>query len=211
MFKLKQFAVVTVLLFGLLIFATACGKKRVASTPPPPPPPAAAPTAQLSASPETVTSGEEVQLTWKTENATEIEIEGIGAVDAEGSHSVTPQESMTYRLVAKGPGGQAEAVARVTVTQAETATAETESDRAAFERLVQPVFFDFDKYDIRDDQRSTIASNAEFLTGKKHLRVVIEGYADERGFNRIQLGPWRESRPDGQAGAFTRGRESRQR
>jgi peptidoglycan-associated lipoprotein len=175
----RQIAILTLLVCGLVVLA-ACGKKRVASAPPPPTPGAVAPTAQITAAPETVKAGETVQLTWKTENATEIEIDGMGAVDAEGSRSETPQESTAYRLIAKGPGGQTEAVAHVTVSSAEAGAA-TESDRAAFDRLVHPVFFDFDKYEIREDQKSTLAANVDFLTGKKHLRVVIEGYADERG------------------------------
>src|ERR1043165_993780 len=95
----------------------AC-KKKVAPPPPPPPPPAAAPTASLTANPNTVEKGQSTTLTWQTSNATDASIDGIGAVQPNGSQSVTPADSTTYTLTAKGPGGTQQATARVTVTTA---------------------------------------------------------------------------------------------
>ena len=81
------------LVFALSAIMTlgAC-KKKVPPPPPPPPPPAAAPTASLSASPNTVDKGESTTLTWQTTNATDISVDGIGAVQANGSQKVTPAE-----------------------------------------------------------------------------------------------------------------------
>ena len=45
-------------------------------------------------------------------------IDGIGAVQPNGSQQVTPADSTTYHLVAKGAGGSQEATARVTVNAA---------------------------------------------------------------------------------------------
>jgi peptidoglycan-associated lipoprotein len=53
----------------------AC-KKKVAPPPPPPPPPPAAPTASLTANPNTVEKGQPTTLTWETTNATDINIDG---------------------------------------------------------------------------------------------------------------------------------------
>src|SRR5689334_2439477 len=104
----------------------AC-KKKVAPPPPPPPPPPAAPTASLSANPNTVEKGQAVTLSWQTTNATDISIDGIGSVQATGSQQVTPADSTTYHLVAKGAGGTQEATARVTVTAAPAPPAPTSS------------------------------------------------------------------------------------
>jgi hypothetical protein len=46
-------------------------------------------------------------LAWQTTNATDISIDGIGAIQANGSQSVSPATSMTYRLIAKGAGRDA--------------------------------------------------------------------------------------------------------
>ncbi len=90
--------------FGRHHDAGAC-KKKVAPPPPPPPPPMAAPTASLTANPNTIDKGQSTTLTWQTSNATDASIEGIGAVQPNGSQSVSPSDSTTYTLTAKGAGG----------------------------------------------------------------------------------------------------------
>ena|SRR5215469_1690195 len=99
---------------GLLLLG-ACNRKVAKVVPPSPPPPSAAPTATLAANPTTIDQGQSSELTWKTSNADTTLIEGVGVVPSSGSRSVTPAESTSYTLVAKGPGGTEEATARVTV------------------------------------------------------------------------------------------------
>lgn len=43
------------------------------------------------------------------------------------------------------------------------------------------IYFDFDKSDIRSDQRSTMNSNSQLLARYQTVRVRIEGHCDERG------------------------------
>jgi len=47
--------------------------------------------------------------------------------------------------------------------------------------LLGEVFFDFDKSEIRDQDRATLAKNAEALKRFDFLRVTVEGHCDERG------------------------------
>lgn len=80
----------------------------------PPRPPE--PIASLTADPTSVEKGRVVTLTWSSTNATEVVLEpGIGKVDPSGSRSVTPSESTTYTLTAKGAGGTKVATASVNV------------------------------------------------------------------------------------------------
>src|SRR5579862_5988518 len=102
---------------GVLLMLGACKKKAVPPPPPPPPPPPS-PTASISVNPNTIQTGQSASLTWQTGNATDVSIDGIGAVQPNGSQSVSPSDSTTYHLVAKGPGGSQEATARLTVTPA---------------------------------------------------------------------------------------------
>ena len=100
------------------LFAVAGCKKKM-----PPPPPATiappvvtpAPTAQITATPTVITAGDQVVLNWRTTDATSASIDGIGDVPTSGVKTVTPTVSTSYRLVAKGAGGSADAIARVTV------------------------------------------------------------------------------------------------
>ena len=153
------------LALSLVIFAAGCKKKvappappaAVQPPPPPPPPPPAAPTVtQFTAEPTSIERGQSSTLRWEVSgDTTNVSInEGVGVVQATGSHRVSPSDSTTYTLTATGPGGTRTATATVSVSAppppppppppARTVTLE--------ERLsgdVQDAYFDYDKSDIR--------------------------------------------------------------
>ena len=85
--------------------------------PPPPPPPAAQPTAALTASPTSISSGQSSSLTWSSTNATSCTGAGFTASGASGSASVTPAATSTYSINCAGSGGSASASATVTVSR----------------------------------------------------------------------------------------------
>ena len=43
------------------------------------------------------------------------------------------------------------------------------------------IFFDYDRFSIRDDAKPILESNAAYMKGNKNLKIVIEGHCDERG------------------------------
>ena len=47
--------------------------------------------------------------------------------------------------------------------------------------FLRTIRFDFDKYDIRDDQVPVLQSNASWLKAHSDLKVVVQGHCDERG------------------------------
>ena len=47
--------------------------------------------------------------------------------------------------------------------------------------LLGEVFFDFDRAEIRDADRATLAKNADALKRFDFLRITVEGHCDERG------------------------------
>ena len=49
------------------------------------------------------------------------------------------------------------------------------------------VYYDFDKYDVRNDQRGTVEANAKYLVQNPAMKVRIEGNADERGSREYNL------------------------
>ncbi len=184
---MRQSRLLFVLCLGILmVLSAACAKKAAVAnnTPPPPPPPA--PTATLTASPDVVQAGQSTTLSWNTQNASDITIAGLGTVPASGSRSVSPSESTTYTLAAKGPGGEKDADARVTVNPVRQASAGP-SDLDVFNKNVHDLFFDYDKYSVRSDEQSVLQSDAQFLAAHPNYRLVISGHCDERGSEEYNL------------------------
>jgi peptidoglycan-associated lipoprotein len=54
-------------------------------------------------------------------------------------------------------------------------------------RGMKTIYFDFDKYNLRDDARNTLDRNAEILRANPDLKITIEGHCDERGTNEYNL------------------------
>jgi len=173
---------------GTIMFLAACAKK-VAPPPPPPPPAPNAPTASLSANPNTINPGQSTTLTWQTTNATDVSIDGIGPVEVSGSRQVTPTDSTTYHLIAKGTGGTQDATARVTVNAPPppTSTAPSLSEEELFAQNVKDIYFDYDKYDVRAGEQRSLQGDAQFLQQHPNIRITIEGHCDERGSTEYNL------------------------
>ncbi len=181
----NRFMAPVVLLVALFAVA-GCGKKP---TPPPsadetaPAPAIQTPTAQITASPSVVNAGDQAVLSWRTTDATTVSIDGIGDVPSSGVKTVTPTESTSYHLVARGAGGSVDATTRVTVNEAPvvvvpTTTVSTEEE---FKAHVQDAFFDYDTYDIRGDAQTVLSADASWLVSHPDIKVVLGGYCDERG------------------------------
>lgn len=168
-------------LAGVLMLG-AC-KKKMAPAPPPPPPPPTGPTASLTASPEAIQRGQSSTLTWQTQNATDVTIDPIGKVAERGSQTVTPSGSTTYQLTAKGPGGTAQASARITVTEPPPPPPppSSPSEEDLFGQHVKDIFFDYDKFNIRGDQQEAMQADAQFLAQHPNIKFTISGHCDERG------------------------------
>jgi peptidoglycan-associated lipoprotein len=179
----------TVIALAAIFMLGACHKK--AAPPPPPPPPApASPTAAISVSPDTIQPGQSATLTWQTSNATDVSIDGIGAVQPSGSQSVSPTDSTTYHLVAKGSGGTQEASTRLTVNQAPPPAAPatpSPTDEDLFGHNVKDIYFDYDKSDIRADQSASVQADMLFLNQHPNINFTIEGHCDDRGSTEYNL------------------------
>ena len=182
---------VTVALLGAFIAVAGCNKKQapVPAAETAPVAAAAAPSAQITATPAVISAGDQVQLAWRTTDATTVSIDGLGDVPTIGVKTVTPTESTSYHLVARGPGGSADATARVTVNAppAVVVPVTTVSADQDFKANVQDAFFDYDAYDIRSDAQDVLSRDASWLVAHPEIRIVIGGYCDERGSNEYNL------------------------
>src|SRR6185295_10115611 len=172
------------LLLMVMAFVSFACKKTPAPPPPPPPttntsgitpvtPVLPPPTVTLRADTATITRGGTVTLTWESRNAATLDIQpGIGSVTPleAGSRQVSPASSVTYEITAVGPGGRAGDTIRVTVNDPPPAVVAPQrggpavvapvapilTSQQLFERDMQPINFDYDKSDIRDDQKAKL-------------------------------------------------------
>ena len=176
--RLKVFGLLVTL--AVVLSLAGCNKKVAKATPPTPPTPPA-PTATLAANPSVIQQGQSTTLTWQTTNANDITIPGLGTLSPSGSRTVTPSESTTYTLLAKGSGGTKDASARVTVNARIANAAPSPADEDLFSKNVKDVFFDFNKPTLRPDEAPTAQSDSAFLSQHPSLKVVVEGHCDDRG------------------------------
>jgi len=188
--EMNRILIPVVLLVALVAIA-GCKKKEAPLAPTETAPQTAAmkPMATITATPAVISAGDQVQLSWRTSDATSVSIDGIGDVPTSGVKTVTPTVSTTYHLVARGDGGSTDATASVTVNSppavsVPSTTVSTEDD---FRAHVQDIFYDYDTYDIRSDAQATLSRDAAYLGSHPDVKIVIGGYCDERGSNEYNL------------------------
>jgi peptidoglycan-associated lipoprotein len=188
------------LVVALLCLSFAGCKKHVAAaTPAPAPaaaPPAPAPTITLRATPAALDRGQSGTIQWETKNATSVDIQpAIGSVTNTGTRTINPASSVTYVATARGPGGTASDSARITVRVPAAPAATRTNARPApdvnvsdlFKQSVQPIYFDYDKADIRPDQVSRLSADASWLKGHPGVKFIVEGNCDDRGTEEYNL------------------------
>ncbi len=201
--RLNSRSILVCLLGLLLLISASCKKKPVpiaSSGPsttrpstPPDQPKAPAPTVALEVTPSSIDRGQQTTLNWSSTNAGSIVIDnGVGNVSETGSIVVSPLDSTTYTAVATGPGGQAQASARVTVVRPreDVPVVSTDVDnlrKAIEDGRVQDVFFAYDKADLSDAALTILKENAIWLRRFPAAKVVIEGHCDERGTEEYNL------------------------
>jgi peptidoglycan-associated lipoprotein len=153
----------------------------------------------FTAEPSSIQRGQSAMLRWSVEGADSVTIDnGIGTVNASGNRQVFPSSTTTYRLTAKNESGETPATARVNVTEppppppppATPKPKRTISEALAQE--IQDVYFDYDKYDIREDSRAVLSRNADalkrILAEFPNASITMEGHCDERGSAEYNLG-----------------------
>jgi len=181
----------------LAIVAAGCKKKAPPPAPPPPapapqpPPPAAPVISEFTAEPSSIERGQSSTLRWDVQNANSVSIDnGVGSVQASGSHQVFPGSSTTYTLTATGPGGTKTATATVDVTAPPPPPPPPPAEhKQTLEEMlsgtVVDAYFDYDKSDIREDARTALTKDADALkaifASFPDATIMVEGNCDERG------------------------------
>jgi peptidoglycan-associated lipoprotein len=77
-------------------------------------------------------------------------------------------------------------VAKAPTTQTQTPTEQPKEPakpavEPQIEMVLQDVYFDYDKSNLREDARLTLEQDAQLLSKNTGVRVLLEGHCDERG------------------------------
>jgi peptidoglycan-associated lipoprotein len=160
----------------------------------------------LRADTVSVARGASVTVTWASRNAATVDIQPeIGSVTpvAGGTRQVSPASSVTYTATATGPCGSAADTLRITVNEppppappaanngtrggATAPPAPSLTSQQLFDQNMQAINFDYDKSDIRDDQKGKLQTAAAYLKSNPNIRLTVEGHTDERGSEEYNL------------------------
>jgi peptidoglycan-associated lipoprotein len=166
---------------------------RVEVIPPPP-----RPIVSIRVSPDVIERGRSSSVQWSSSNAESVEVSGLGRVEGSGSREVSPQASTTYTAIARGPGGEATASARLTVNEPPPPPPPPRRDpppppprnvEAEFAENVLTIYFEFDSADLDDTAQTRLRQAADWLTRSENRTVIfmIEGNCDERGTEEYNL------------------------
>jgi len=77
------------------------------------------------------------------------------------------------------------------ITEQQMAKIESKDIRSKFEEIsgmFKDIYFDYDKYDVREDAKQTLKAVADHLRKNAAQKVLIEGHCDDRGTSEYNLG-----------------------
>ncbi|MBF0328107.1 MAG: peptidoglycan-associated lipoprotein Pal [Nitrospirae bacterium] len=78
-----------------------------------------------------------------------------------------------------------------TIVETQRQKAQMSDSKTAMSELqsrLKDVYFDFDRYDIRDDAKPVLKDASAGLVKNRGIKIIIEGHCDERGTNEYNLG-----------------------
>ncbi|HBE79237.1 MAG TPA: hypothetical protein DDW65_15915 [Firmicutes bacterium] len=84
-----------------------------------------------------------------------------------------------YKIVLTNPNGQVASFKDVFMVKAFVP--------AQANRVLKPLFFNFDSWNIREDQKTILHDNLTLLKENPQLHVILGGHADERGSRKYNL------------------------
>lgn len=102
---------------------------------------------------------------------------------------VTPEETVKEAVIEpeQTEGMIEEVVDEVPVPEEEGVAESALSAEEKAMSIFADIMFDYDKYNIRADDRPALNAIGTFLSEKRGINIVLEGHCDERGTNEYNL------------------------
>ncbi len=101
--------------------------------------------------------------------------------------SIKPADETVTEEVMTSEGVKEEVIEEVSIAKEEQITEEELSPEEKAKSIFKDVLFDYDKYNIRPEARSTLDAVSTFLNDNTGLNVIVEGHCDDRGTNEYNL------------------------
>ncbi|GAD18463.1 OmpA family protein [Helicobacter fennelliae] len=92
-----------------------------------------------------------------------------------------PEKQVNVEQEGEGANAQVEVNQPTSTTDDEPAQVQSTQQQPQEDSLVESIYFDFDKFNIRADMQSSIDKAAEEISQAGNAKVVIEGNTDEFG------------------------------
>jgi peptidoglycan-associated lipoprotein len=104
------------------------------------------------------------------------------AVGQQAQIDTTAQSALRLEAQARARArAEADAAARARAEAERKAQQQLAESALTAARTLSPIYFDYDRYQIRDDQRTALAGDAAKLSAAPSVSLVLEGHCDERG------------------------------
>lgn len=97
------------------------------------------------------------------------------------------KDSADAAEAAKRAAAEAAAKAAAAKAAADAAAREAAAVAAAKAAFATPVYFDYDKSDIRDDQKATLEAKLPVFQANADMRIRVAGHTDNRGSDEYNL------------------------
>jgi hypothetical protein len=135
--------------------------------------PPAAPTIQFTGDRDHIITSQSLTLRWSVSGATRIQIEpDIGPVDAQGEHTVSPEQPTEYIITADGPGGKTTDRFRVQVNAPPRKVPKIEAFEAAPATSIQQCQMVVLRWTVHGASRISIEPGLGEIVGKQDWRPV---------------------------------------
>lgn len=114
----------------------------------------------------------------------------VGIVACSSTDTAKPNAAVSSQAGQSGSKKQADSAVRQAQTQSQSsldALRRGEKPTTAAGSALKEIYFDFDRYDLSGDARTTLKTAGDWLRSNPSVRVEIEGHSDERGTSEYNL------------------------
>ena len=101
--------------------------------------------------------------------------------------SSTPIDENAGASVETRNGTNSGGVAQVTAGGADASGLPRELTDPKSKLSMRSIFFDLDKYEVKDEYKDLVASHAKYLVAHRDFKVLLQGNTDERGSREYNL------------------------